>query len=397
MDQTGRRDRPPGDGRVEHSIKPSSLVIAVGPLPPPMHGAAAVTAAVWSALQGSTNLVEVDTSPGDRSGARYHLHRLRRHVAAVRAIARHRQRRPRRLYATCPGGPALWYLVAVVTVARLFGYHVVIHHHSFAYLDRASVSMQLLVGLAGARSTHVLLCERMRFEFEDRYDPRGDLIVCSNAGWVSPSGKAPAPILSGRLRLGHLGRLTRAKGLEQVLGTVRGLVERGVDADLRLAGPLGTDADRRLLEAAESDLGGRLALLGPVTGATKDNFFASIDAFVFPTLYRHEAEPLVVLEALAAGVIVVAYGRGCIGGMVLGDAGLVVDTERNFVVAAVSHLAGLARASEALGAARKAAAAAFEHQRGQATKGRRAMVDAIIGSPHNMGGGSDHGGSVPAG
>ena len=74
----------------------------------------------------------------------------------------------------------------------------------------------------------------------------------------------------------------------------------------------------------------RVHVLGPVHGAAKARFFAMIDVFVFPTRYAHEADPLVVWEALAAGRPVIAYARGCIREQV-GDAGLLIEVHQSFV------------------------------------------------------------------
>ena len=334
---------------------------------------------MYSSLSRVTKLVKVDTSPGDKFGSRYHFHRFWRHAAAVCAIFRYARRRPRSLYAGCPGGPALWYLVGVAAAARLCGYHVVFHHHSFAYLSRKSAPMRLLVRLSGARSTHVVLCRRMAIEFEHVYAPQGEIVVCSNAAWMTPRMGTAVPAERRRFRLGHLGRLTAEKGLGDVLRTLQSLVEGGVDAELYLAGPLEGDAEQRLVEDVRGSLDGRLKLFGPVTGADKDGFFASIDAFIFPTRYIHEAEPLVLLEALAAGATVVTYGRGCIDCLVPANAGLVVHPDSDFVAAAVPHLIELAHQPGALQAAHHVATAAFEHRRAKAAEGRQATLGAIIG------------------
>ena len=78
-----------------------------------------------------------------------------------------------------------------------------------------------------------------------------------------------------------------------------------------------------------------LEYAGPVYGADKESFYASIDLFIFPTRYRHEAEPLVVLEALAHGRPVIAFGRGCIPALLAGGVGQAVPLEANFAATAV--------------------------------------------------------------
>ena len=47
-----------------------------------------------------------------------------------------------------------------------------------------------------------------------------------------------------------------------------------------------------------------------VSGASKDAFFRSIDVFLFPTRYKIEGQPLVILEAMSYGVPVVATSQG---------------------------------------------------------------------------------------
>ena len=96
-------------------------------------------------------------------------------------------------------------------------------------------------------------------------------------------------------------------------------------------------ADLEITRALES-LGDRLRYLGPVHGKDKIAFFEAIDAFVFPTRYRLEAYPLVVMEALAAGVPVIAYGRGCIPSYLKEPAGHVISPDRAFAPEALAIL-----------------------------------------------------------
>ena len=62
-----------------------------------------------------------------------------------------------------------------------------------------------------------------------------------------------------------------------------------------------------------------------------------MDAFVFPTKYNNEAEPLVVWEALAAGIPVIAYDRGCIQRQVA-LAGKIIPKENDFVTDSLTVL-----------------------------------------------------------
>jgi hypothetical protein len=64
----------------------SPSVVVVGPLPPPIHGAARVTAHMVEQLQtAGARVVVVDTSgAADAGPLRYHMARIRSHASAAR-------------------------------------------------------------------------------------------------------------------------------------------------------------------------------------------------------------------------------------------------------------------------------------------------------------------------
>jgi len=109
-----------------------------------------------------------------------------------------------------------------------------------------------------------------------------------------------------------------------------------------------------------------------------DAFLASLDAFVFPTTYTHEAEPLVVLEALSAGVPIAAFGRGCIGRMVPSSAGLVVEVGDDFIDRSLPFLLDLACGSFSSDAMRRGARVVFEEQVAQAGRDRAELIDLML-------------------
>ncbi len=140
----------------------------------------------------------------------------------------------------------------------------------------------------------------------------------------------------------------------------------GQAADRLVLGGAPVDAAAvALLADATRRFGNRIEARGALSGADKDRFFEDIDVFLFPTRYVNEAEPLVVIEALAAGVPVVAFGRGCIPHMIPGDAGRVVVPEGPFVQETEFSVGTWARdpAAWTAASARAAAAAAEAHAR----------------------------------
>ncbi|MFQ6033064.1 MAG: glycosyltransferase family 4 protein, partial [Candidatus Zixiibacteriota bacterium] len=66
----------------------------------------------------------------------------------------------------------------------------------------------------------------------------------------------------------------------------------------------------------ENNLQDKVKFVGVVTGEEKTRLFKSSDAFVLPTYFYLEGQPVVILEAMAAGLPVITTDRGSIKEMI---------------------------------------------------------------------------------
>jgi glycosyltransferase involved in cell wall biosynthesis len=230
----------------------------------------------------------------------------------ITAIFRHRLRGCDQISLGCNGGIGKIYTLALVSAASIFGAKVALHHHSFGYINVRSSVMAAICYIGGRRVEHVFLGPSMQTAFFALYPQRAPAHVLANALFVPPQ---PVRVtVPGRLTIGLLSNLSRDKGLYDFIATAERLHGEGLEVDLVLAGPVGDPADAEAIAKAEA--AGFLRNLGPLYGDAKTAFFASIDLFLFPTRYRHEAQPTVIYEAFAAGVPVIAFSRGCIADQV---------------------------------------------------------------------------------
>lgn len=242
--------------------------------------------------------------------------------------------RPSRLYIGMSGGLGQLADLLFISIARITSQHIVIHHHSFAYLNKKSFLMSLIVGAAGHDALHVMLCEKMVHSLQEVYGARLQSLLLSNAAMLTPFEEDPRVHAELRV-IGMLSNLSLEKGVETFIDIVRQLRCRGVQIEGRLAGPA-VDAKTRtiIMKSVEEGL---VTWSGPIYGLDKQVFFNTIDVFVFPSRYVNEAEPLVIHEALAYGLPVIATDRGCIAGLV-GNGGLVLDVALCDLTPAVSLL-----------------------------------------------------------
>lgn len=313
------------------------LALAIGQTPPPITGYSLITARMIAVLAETADIETINISPGNRQGFNKHIHKGGQVLRACWRIAI--QRNTASLaYLGCEGDWGLIYTFGLALTARLFGYSILLHHHSFSYIDRRSTIMRVILMVGGEGISHIFLCTTMRQRFQARYQPVQRSRIISNAAFVEhPEHPLEDQVHLRPLRIGLLSNLTKEKGLHTFLDLVRNLKNSGFEVQGVLAGPIALEDDKRLVAAAETELAGALAYVGPIYGEAKERFYSDIDIFVFPTHYANEAQPTVLFEALAFGNWVVAYDRGCIGNQI-GTHGLAVATTADFNDAATAFI-----------------------------------------------------------
>ena len=132
------------------------------------------------------------------------------------------------------------------------------------------------------------------------------------------------------------------------MSATRELLDEGQDISLVLAGPCRLDSELREIEALVAAFPDRVSYGCPVDPLEVAGLLSTIDTFLFPSEYRHEAAPLVVVEALAAGARVIASNIGCIKeqvgshGVVLDDLNALPDALRTEIVSQ-HHVVSLPR------------------------------------------------------
>lgn len=292
---------------------------------------------------GETGPATVKTRP-----IAFHASRLVRNLGTTLAILRHGVLR--RGACACifvDGGLGQFYTILHVTAARLTGQRLVLRHHSFEYVDATRPTFSVIAWVAGRQAMHTMLCPAMDTKLRARYPSIQRSLVLSNASLSPPVSPSEAtPNLTGSvLTLGFLSNLTREKGLFDVLALARRCVADSVPARFILAGPIDRAEEKLAVDLALQEMPSVLSYVGPVYGDEKSAFFDEIDAFVFPTRYRMEAQPNVLFEAMSHGSTVLSYDRACIGGDVRQNAGFVVDAAKDFVKEAMPKIVALSRRS----------------------------------------------------
>ncbi len=315
--------------------QPEIWIIAT--VPPPVTGMTLFTAQVVDALREAGPTTFLNGSPGtQRRGLRFRTRRVTWAIGSISRLLAHGRVRNSRLYLAANssrGGLLLTGLVAAV--ATRLGHSVYLHHHSYAYIDGYDWRMAWIDRAMRPGGVHVVHAQQMIDDFRSRYPTSCGFatvypsVVSIELGQAKTAAGAP-------FRLGHLSNLMRAKGLDLVLETFDRLRSAGRDVRLQLAGPFHTPEAKTLVEQAIARHGDSIQYEGPLYGADKQQFFNRIDAFLFPS--RSESWGIVLHEAMAAGVPVIASDRGCTRTAVGERAGLVVAGDGDYVSLAVPQI-----------------------------------------------------------
>ena len=132
-------------------------------------------------------------------------------------------------------------------------------------------------------------------------------------------GAALAPKKRKNLKVVFISNLLPGKGLEAVIDFAAQLNKGQYDFEINICGRFSDenyerDILRRVLSLGVSE---KCNFLGPRYGSEKADILLESDLMLFPTEYKHECFPLVILEAYSAGLPVLTYNTGGIIDMVI--------------------------------------------------------------------------------
>jgi glycosyltransferase involved in cell wall biosynthesis len=182
---------------------------------------------------------------------------------------------------------------------------------------------------------YVLCAERLR-DFMPEWLPSGKTVALSN-GIPAPVPPRRRPD-DGRVRVLYLSNLEEAKGWQVLLAAARNLCRQFPLVEFVFHGrpAFGLTDDDVRARITTDDGGGRIRYPGPAYGDAKWQALADADIFAFPSF--HEAFPLAVLEALAAGLPVVATDVGGVpDALTHGEGGFIVPPRDAAAIQSALH------------------------------------------------------------
>ncbi|UVT14498.1 MAG: glycosyltransferase family 4 protein [Nitrospira sp.] len=316
-------------------IEVEGKLFIIGPTPPPFHGVAvAIQTLLSSSLSQKFRVEHLDLA--DRRGIQ-HVNNPDWHDIIL--FIRQWLKLVGMLIRACP---SISYLVLsqstigflrdsfLIWPAYVRGSRIVLHLHGGNFREwfrGRSWFMKVYVKIVLRRATRaVVLGESLKREFEGLIDAERITVVPNGIDWPDANVRGHSPRSQSRFRILHLSTLSHLKGALVLLQAVPMVVHRRRNVEFVFAGPWSHAEDKRWAEEfiRQHKLEAHVSFSGQVGGAEKRALFDSSDVFVFPGV-QQEGQPLVVIEAMAAGIPIIFTDRGCLRDTVLdGVAGLEV-------------------------------------------------------------------------
>lgn len=316
--------------------RPRALrLIAIGPTPPPTHGVSIATQRLVADLQSlgllAAHLDTRDPRPLGTMGildVQNVVLGLKHAGQLCVLLARHRG-----AAVHLPLSQELWGFLrdaVFLWIAKLWRRPRLVYLHGADlgnWYRSTPLPLRLFIRATLAGTTQAwVLTPALRPVFDGLVRPDRLRIVENVVDDVPPEARAQAGRATAGLRLLCLGNLVPSKGCFELLDALERLGEHARGWEVRFVGSdyRGT-ADRVRARAADLEpLGIRVELTGPKSGADKAAELGAADVFVYPT--KHDAQPLVLLEAAAAGLPIVTTRTGGIADTLRdGQDALVVD------------------------------------------------------------------------
>ncbi len=316
-------------------------MLIVGPVPPPAFGVAKATRLMIDSpvLAERLRIVHMDTSD-PRGVGNIGKFDYWNAWLAIRHVARHaalllRERPGVTLLTASQGTLGLLRDCLLASLSHLFHSRTVIYMRGSGYADLRATRGWLaarILRYVVTRSALVMVLSENLVAMAKSVDPRAKVVVVPNGSPRAVSAESAGARKNGNPVVTYIGRLGRSKGTEEAIDAACILAASFPGLEVVLAGGWDSPAYESWVRArvVEGGLTGVVHFPGPVGEAEKAGLLARAWVLIVPS--HSEGQPWVILEAMSAGVPVVASDTGAIGETIEdGVAGFVVpvgDSER---------------------------------------------------------------------
>jgi len=303
-------------------MKPRILMVI--PLPPPVHGSAAVSSQILESelVREEYELIKVNSSTSRDMAeiGNWSVRKAFRYLNSLIKLFSYLIRyNPDLCYLaiTCHGKGFLKD-APFALMCKLFRKKIIIHQHNRGMADDIDRPIYRRLIPLVYRNAKVILLSRLLYPDISKTVPLENVLICPNG--IHPS--APENLIHTPNRIPHilfLSNLLIEKGVLVLLDALEILKNKGYSFSCDFIGGETAEisAERFSKEARARKLEENVRYHGSKYGKGKSLYYEKADIFAFPTFYSNEAFPLVILEAMDYRLPVVTTDVGGIPDLVI--------------------------------------------------------------------------------
>ena len=308
-------------------------ILALVQLPPPVHGASLINKKVTSILESDSGVeVKVIRLNYATDFSSMHHSIWRKLGFSLKLIASFFGKlffwRPDYIYISfAPYGLGLIRDFFIVKVALSFNCQVKAHLHGTGVSDNPSSLQRLLLKKIIKSSELIVISESLSTDVKRLGVPK-KLTVINNCV-ATPTVK---PVKDEKVfKVLFLANLDKRKGVLKALEVFEqyALSSAEQPSTMTIAGAdtslMNKESLIKYIALKHPSIKNKVEVIGPVYGADKSTLFCEHHLFLYPT--KHDAAPLVVLEALSFGLPVISSTQGALTDMISdGENGYCINT-----------------------------------------------------------------------
>lgn len=312
-------------------MKPEKHILFIVPLPPPIHGSAAVSRQIKDSVyireHYECDFVNLSTSRSMDEIGKICLAKIPRWFASFFQLffLLIRNRYDLCYIALACHGKAFLKDAPFALLCKLFGRRLVIHQHNKGMSTCIGNNpYKWLIPLVYKEASVILLSWRLYDDIKSVVD-KNYVFICPNG--IPAVHYSSAKANSDVTHILFLSNLIKSKGIFDLLDACVILKRNQTRFICDFVGNETVEITKDIFaaEIQSRELEDYVIYHGPRYGVDKEQFLSSSDIFVFPSTYENEAFPLVILEAMQHMLPVITYDEG-------GIPDVVEDGETGFIV-----------------------------------------------------------------
>lgn len=210
------------------------------------------------------------------------------------------------------GGAAFYKDVLLIALLRLFRIKRVYHLHNKGVSQNQSNQIKKSLYSFVFKNADIILLSKYLYKDIETFVPESRVFICPNG--ISDTNINLKPKIYQKqnpVKILFLSNLIESKGVFILLDACSILMHNSIDFECEFIGAEGDlDVNQFNERVKQNGLNLKVKYLGKVYGDKKQEIFAGADIFAFPTYYSNECFPLVILEAMRAGLPVISTMEG---------------------------------------------------------------------------------------